>query len=231
MQRTEPPHLPTHPPPPTPSDPSPSLPRTHLQQRIRASGKNQQSSLDADPLFCEAAQLLTVFFALPCKCGGIKAGVMGRRLCGGLFPKPTVAPYNGQGFPWSSSFFCGRRQKIMTESIFCHLAAPSASRLLSVATLRLATPALPHVGFSHRLVWVFVLFFWYFSMPNHHHRAGNVLRIYLPSYLYSLLSLGLLCLGVCRSSQNFLFSSGLCTVWVFFLGCLFAVVFLRGVND
>lgn len=106
--------------------PPPFLPRAHLQQGIRASGKNQQSALGVVPLFCKAAQLLTVFFALPCKCAGIKAGVMGRRLCGGLLPKPTVAPYNGQGFPWSSSFFCERRRKIMTDSFFCLLAAPSA---------------------------------------------------------------------------------------------------------
>lgn len=76
-------------------------------------------------------------------------------------------------------------------------------------------------------------------MPNHRKVAGNVLRIYLPTYLYSLLSLGLLCLSVCRSSQNFLFLSGLGNMRLhllivqsrFFLGCLFAVVFLTGVND
>lgn len=115
-----PPHLPSRADPwplPSLSSPGPSA--------TADSGKNQQSALGAVPLFCEAAQLLTVFFALPCKCAGIKAGVMGRRLCGGLFPKPTAAPYNGQGVPWSSSFFCGRCRKIMTESFFCRLAAAS----------------------------------------------------------------------------------------------------------
>lgn len=33
-------------------------------------------------LFSEPAQLLTVFFALPCKCVWIKAGMIGRRLYG-----------------------------------------------------------------------------------------------------------------------------------------------------
>lgn len=178
--------------------PPPFLPRAHLQQRIRASGKNQQSALGAVPLFCEAAQLLTVFFALPCKCAGIKAGVMGRRLCGGLFPKPTAAPYNGQGFPWSSSsFFCGRRRKIMTGSFFfCLLAVPSAPCF----SLSLRCDSLLQsvdMSIQSLIGLTFLSFFFMFGPVQR--QTINVLPIYLLIYLYSVLSWGLSCLGVCRS--------------------------------
>lgn len=73
---------------------------------------------------------------------------MGRRLCGGLFPKPTAAPYNGQGFSWSSSFFfffLWETQKNPDGLIFLPLGRPLGLLLFFVAALRLATPVCWHV--------------------------------------------------------------------------------------
>lgn len=59
----------------------------HLQQQLARWSKFRQRAKTNNPRWClalffQAAQLLSVFFGLPCKCMWIKAGLIGRRLCG-----------------------------------------------------------------------------------------------------------------------------------------------------
>lgn len=72
----------------------------------------------------------------------------------GLFPKPTAAPYNGQGFPWSSSFLWETQKNhdgLIFSPLGLPLGPPSAPPrpfpphppgplLFFGAVLRLATP-------------------------------------------------------------------------------------------
>lgn len=96
----------------------PSATATRLVEQILAASKNQQADLML-ALFSRPAQLLTVVFALPCKRMWIKAGMVGRRLCGAPFQnQQRLQQCPGVFVVFLSLFFWegGVGAKIMTKS-------------------------------------------------------------------------------------------------------------------